>query len=126
MKFLSPRAHSIIGLIVGILLVLAPNIFGFTDAQTSASAVPRIIGIIIIISELSVKGSISGFGFISMKMHIIMDVLLGTFLAASPWIFGFNDDGTNAWLPHLLVGLIVIGYALVTRTNEEEEMIRAN
>jgi hypothetical protein len=45
---------------------------------------------------------------------------MGAFLALSPWLFGFNDKGTNAWVPHLIVGLLIIGYALATRTNTEE------
>jgi hypothetical protein len=119
MKFISPRAHSIIGFIVGIALILAPNIFGFSDVGGAAVAVPRIIGIIVVLSELTVRGSFSGMGFIPMSMHIATDVLMGAFLALSPWLFSFSDDGTNAWVPHLIVGLLMIGYALATRTNEE-------
>jgi hypothetical protein len=123
MKLLSPMAHSVIGFVVGILLILAPNIFGFSDVGGAAATIPRIIGVIVILSELTVKGSFSQMGMVPMKMHIPMDVLMGAFLALSPWIFSFNDEGTNAWLPHLIVGLLMIGYALVTRTNEEERKV---
>lgn len=115
MKFLSPRTHTIIGFIVGIALLLAPNIFGFSDVGGAAVAVPRIIGLIVIISELTVRGSFSGFGMIPMKLHIGMDILMGAFLALSPWLFSFNDAGANAWLPHLLVGVMMVGYAMVTQ-----------
>jgi len=120
MKFLSPRTHSIIGFIVGIALLLAPNIFGFSDVGGAAVAVPRILGIIIILSELTVRGSFSGMGFVSMKAHIVLDVIFGAFLALSPWIFGFSDEEANAWVPHLVVGIVIIGYALVTQTSTEE------
>jgi hypothetical protein len=105
------------------VLWLAPNIFGFSDMGGAAATIPRIIGVIVILSELTVKGSFSQMGMVPMKMHIPMDVLMGAFLALSPWIFSFNDEGTNAWLPHLIVGLLMIGYALVTRTNEEERKV---
>jgi hypothetical protein len=52
-----------------------------------------------------------------------MDVVMGAFLALSPWIFGFSDQGTNAWLPHLIVGLLIVSYVPMTRTNEEEARI---
>lgn len=120
MKFLSPRIHSIIGFIIGIALLLAPNIFGFSDVGGAAVMVPRILGIIVILSELTVRGSFSGMGAISMKAHVIMDVILGAFLALSPWLFGFADEEANAWVPHLVVGIAMIGYALVTQTNTEE------
>ncbi|MBM3210570.1 hypothetical protein FJZ39_04520, partial [Candidatus Saccharibacteria bacterium] len=69
-----------------------------------------------------VRGSFSGMGVIPMKTHIAQDVVVGAVLALSPWLFGFADEPTNAWLPHVLVGIVVIGYALVTRTNREEEV----
>jgi hypothetical protein len=120
MKFISPRVHTIIGFIVGIALVFAPNIFGFNDVGGAAVAVPRIVGIIVLISELSVRGSFSGMGFVPMKAHLAMDVLIGAFLALSPWLVSVTDKGTNAWVPHLIVGLLIIGYAPITRTNTEE------
>jgi hypothetical protein len=119
MKFLSPRTHTIIGFIVGIALLLAPNIFGFSDVGGAAVVVPRIIGIIVILSELTVRGSFSGMGMVPMKAHLAMDVVMGAFLALSPWLLGFSDQETNAWVPHLIVGILMIGYALVTRTNEQ-------
>lgn len=118
MKFLSPRVHTIIGFIVGIALLLAPNIFGFNDVGGAAVTVPRIIGVIVILSELTVRGSFTNKGFVPMKLHLGMDVLMGIILAASPWLFSFTDKGTNAWLPHLIVGIAMVGYALVTRTDQ--------
>lgn len=123
MKFISPRTHTIIGFIVGIALVLAPNLFGFSDIGGAAEAVPRIIGIIVILSELTVRGSFSGMGFVPMKLHIAMDVIMGALLALSPWLFGFADEPANAWVPHLLVGIAMIGYALATRTNGNEKSV---
>lgn len=117
MQFISPRTHTIIGFVVGIALLLAPNIFGFSDVGGAAVAVPRIIGIIVILSELTVRGSFRGMGFIPMRLHIMMDILMGAFLALSPWLFSFSDAGTNAWVPHFIVGLLMVGYALMTRTN---------
>jgi hypothetical protein len=123
MKLLSPKMHTIIGFIVGIALIFAPNIFGFSDVGGAAVAVPRIVGVIVLFSELMVRGSFSGMGFVPMSMHLAMDAVLGAFLAVSPWLFGFSDQGTNAWLPHLIVGLLIVGYVPMTRTNEEENRI---
>ncbi len=119
MKFLSPTVHSIIGFVVGIALLIAPNLFGFSDVGGAAVLVPRILGVIIILSELTVQGSFSKMGMIPMKLHIMMDVVLGAFLALSPWIFGFADEEANAWVPHLVVGIAIMGYALVTRTDQD-------
>lgn len=118
MQFISPRTHSIIGFIIGIALLLAPNIFGFSDVGGAAVAVPRVIGVIVILSELTVRGGFSGVGFVPMRLHIMTDVVMGAFLALSPWLFGFADEEANAWVPHLVVGIVMIGYALATRPSE--------
>lgn len=114
MQFITPRVHTVIGFIVGIALLLAPNIFAFSDVGGAAVMIPRIIGVIVILSELTVRGSFSGLGFIPMRMHIVTDVILGLFLAVSPWLFNFANEDANAWVPHLVVGLAMIGYALAT------------
>lgn len=119
MRFISARTHTIVGFIVGIVLILAPNIFGFSDTGGAAVTAPRIIGLIVVLSELTVKGSFSNIGMISMKMHLAMDVMIGAVLALSPWLFSFSDEGTNATLPHVIVGLMIIGYAMVTKTEDE-------
>jgi hypothetical protein len=120
----SPRVHSITGFIVGIALILAPNIFSFSDVGGAAVVIPRVLGLIIILSELTVKGSFSGINLVPMKLHLGMDVLIGAFLALSPWLFGFSDEGTNAWLPHLIVGLLIIGYVPMTKINDETALER--
>ncbi|MBM3210396.1 hypothetical protein FJZ39_03615, partial [Candidatus Saccharibacteria bacterium] len=102
MKFLSPRTHTIIGFVVGLALLAAPWLFGFIEVGGAAVWTPWIIGAVIIISELMVRGSFSGMGVIPMKTHIAQDVVVGAVLALSPWLFGFADEPTNAWLPHVL------------------------
>ena len=39
------------------------------------------------------------------QTHLALDVVVGGFLAASPWLFGFAD---RVWAPHLLLGLFSI------------------
>jgi hypothetical protein len=119
MGFISTKAHTVIGLIVGVVLLFAPNIFGFTDNAT-ASMVPILIGIFIIINELITTSPYSPLKLVPMKIHIGIDVVTGLLLAVSPWLFGFMDAAqNNQWLPHLVVGIMVMGYALLTTTADE-------
>jgi len=110
------RVHAVIGYIVGVVLFFAPNIFGFADNGGAAVAIPRIIAVILLLSELTTNSGLSLVGAIPMRMHLIMDVVAGLFLAVSPWLFGFQDQGANAWLPHLIVGLAYGGIATITQT----------
>jgi hypothetical protein len=50
-----------------------------------------------------------------MRVHLVIDYITGAFLALSPWLFGFSD---TVWLPHALVGILTIGYALYTNPED--------
>lgn len=118
MKLLTTRMHTIIGLVVGLALLVAPWLFGFAEQGGAAVMVPIYVGIFIILSELTTTSVLSPIKLVPMSAHIVVDVLTGLFLALSPWFFGFSDLELNAWLPHVVVGVVVMGYALVTRTDD--------
>lgn len=113
MRFLSSKTHTIIELIVGVALIFAPQLFGFSD-NVAASMVAFYVGIFVILSELVTTSPISLAKLVPMNIHLAVDYIAGIFLALSPWIFAFNNAPVNAWLPHVIVGILIIGYALVT------------
>ena len=53
---------------------------------------------------------------IPMRQHLLLDLVSGVLLAASPWLFGFAK---KTYLPHLVMGLFEIGAALVTKQEPE-------
>lgn len=119
MGVISTKAHTIIGVIVGVLLIAAPYIFGFADVAAAAT-VPVIIGIFIIINELITTSPVSLVKLVPMRVHIVIDVITGIALALSPWIFQFMDsENPIQWVPHVVVGALVAGYALLTSTADE-------
>lgn len=113
MRFLSMKVHTIIGLVVGVVLLLAPSIFGLGSNQ-AATTVPIIVGIFIIVNELITTSPLSPLKLVPMRIHLLIDYVTGLFLALSPWLFGFMGADTNMWLPHVVVGLLVVIYALLT------------
>ena len=50
-----------------------------------------------------------------MAVHNLIDVVAGALLAASPWIFGFADEGANAWVPLVIIGLAAVFLGLTTK-----------
>jgi hypothetical protein len=46
-----------------------------------------------------------------MQAHLLIEIVSGLFLAASPWIFGF---ASMVFVPHLLFGVLVIMIGLMT------------
>jgi hypothetical protein len=124
MKIISTRAHTVIGIIVGVVLLVAPTLFGFED-NVAAAMVPRLIGAFIIANELITTSPLSILKLVPMKIHIVIDCLTGAVLALSPWLFGFSNAPVHAWLPHVVVGILVIGYALMTSTADEKKPLSA-
>lgn len=120
MRFLSSKVHTIIGVIVGIALLFAPEIFGLQDNQT-ASLVPRLVGIFIIISEFVTTSQYSLLKLVPMRIHLIIDYMTGLFLILSPWLFGFADEASNFWMPHVIVGVLVVVYALLTNPMVDDD-----
>ena len=103
---------------VGIVLIAAPWIFGFSD-DGAAATVPIVIGALVIVQSLVTDYELSVVDLLPLPLHLTVDVVAGVVLAASPWVFGFADEGANAWIPHLVVGLGLIASGLMTQQHRE-------
>jgi hypothetical protein len=112
MRVIETKTHGYLDYLVGILLIVLPGIAGW-DINDAKSIVPMVIGIVTIIMSLMTAYELSISKIIPMSTHLMMDVLSGIILAASPWLFGFADE---VYLPHLLVGLFEIAAGLMTKT----------
>jgi len=119
MRFISTKAHTVIGVIVGVALLFAPVIFNFAD-NTAATLSAVIVGAFILLNELITTSPYSPVKLVPMKVHIVLDVVTGVFLALTPFLFSFmNSDDNAQWVPHLVVGIMVAGYALLTTTADD-------
>lgn len=73
------------------LLIAAPFIFGFSD-QGAPTALSIAAGVLILIVSMSTNWKLSLVKVIPVLIHAMLDLGLGAFLIASPFIFGFSDD----------------------------------
>lgn len=121
---LSSKAHTIIGLLIGILLLSAPWIFGFSG-NIAATLATWLVGIVTIISELTSTSAISPLKLVSMRTHVVIDCLLGALLSITPWLFGFATAGMHVWLPHIVMGILIVGYAALTNPERDSYDVHA-
>lgn len=105
------RTHGYIDYITGVLLLVAPYLFGFATGGIE-QWLPQLIGAAIIVMSLLTRYELSAAKIIPLKAHLGVDMATGALLAVSPWLFGFAD---LIWWPHLLVGLMEIVVAAATR-----------
>jgi len=108
-KFIPTKVHGALDYIVGIALILAPWIFGFSQLGGAAVIIPMVLGVGLIAYSIFTKYEWGLVKVLGMPYHLIFDLLASAFLALSPFLFGFyNADAPNQWLPHVVVGITVI------------------
>jgi hypothetical protein len=115
-RFLPTKVHGMLDYVVGIALILAPNIFQFSSMGGTAVWIPRVLGVVLIVYSLVTNYEWGVVKLVAMPYHLVIDFLAALFLAASPFIFGFFRDSPNVWLPHLVVGIAVLLVVIVTQT----------
>jgi hypothetical protein len=113
MRFLPTGVHGVLDYLIGVLLIVAPWLFGFAEGGIE-TWLPIILGAGVILYSLFTDYEMGAVKSLSMPAHLWLDGLGGALLAVSPWLFGFND--LVVW-PHLVVGLLEIGAALMTKTH---------
>ena len=114
MKTIPTYIHGVLDYVVGLALLLAPNLFGFADEGGAAVMVPRVIGVMILGMAVLTRYELGLFKLIPMPVHLVIDYVVPLILAASPWLFGFNEF---VYLPHLILGILELGAVWMTDPN---------
>src|SRR5690606_37854461 len=106
------RVHAVIDYVFGVVLILAPYLFGFATGG-AAQWVSMVVGVAVIVMSLLTDYELSIAKLIPVPIHLGLDIAIGVLLAASPWLFGFS---TLVFWPHLILGIIAIVVPLLTQT----------
>jgi hypothetical protein len=114
MKFIPTFVHGLTDYLGAVLLFITPNLFGFADEGGAAVWVPRVIAVITLLQALMTNYELGVARMMPMRMHLMSDYVAGIVLAASPWIFGFANRPANAWMPHLIFGILIVLTSAVT------------
>jgi hypothetical protein len=111
-------AHGVIEYAIGVLLIAAPFLFSFTaDAATAVSIIAGVIVLVIAASTAMTTGLIKS---IPVQAHVMMDYVLAAVLIASPFLFGFTDDGT-ATAFFIVLGVVHLLLTIGTRFMGEDK-----
>ena len=118
MKIIDTKTHGYIDYIMGIFLLASPYLFSL-NPNAVESTIFYIMGATAIIYSLFTNYELGLLKVIPMKVHLLLDILSGILLAASPWLLGFAD---TVYQPHLVLGIIEIGAALLTTSKSRIEV----
>jgi hypothetical protein len=102
MKLISTRVHGYLDYIVGAILIICPWVLGFArgGAETWVFVAQGALSILYSVLTNYEPGI---FRVLSMRMHLLLDLISAFLLAFSPWIFGFSGD---IWVPHVVFGVM--------------------
>lgn len=112
MKFISTNQHGTLDYLVSILLIISPWVLDYFE-EGIESIIPVLLGVSTITVSLMTDYEKGVLRVIPMKTHLAIDVISALFLAASPWIFGFQDV---VYKPHVTFGIVEILAVLFTKT----------
>jgi lipopolysaccharide export LptBFGC system permease protein LptF len=113
--------HGAIEYVAAALCIAAPFIFTFDS--DSATAVSLIVGVVILIVAASTDWRTGLIQSIPVHAHVMLDYVLALSLIASPFVFGFSDDGTAAAF-FIVLGVVYLLLTIATRFIADERPAR--
>jgi hypothetical protein len=115
--------HGVLDYVVGILLVAAPFLLGFDDIG-AATAVSIVSGVVMLAVAAASDGPVSLVNSIPRPVHILLDVAMGAFFIAAPFLFGFSDESSPTAF-FIVLGLLGVLSVIATRFPEGPSPRRA-
>ena len=122
MRFLSTRVHGVLDYLMGVLLIGVPWLLGFAN-NGPETWIPVTLGISVIVYSLMTNYEWGAIRVIPMSVHLWLDALSGIFLAASPWLFNFDE---RIYMPHLVAGLFEFVAAMITVNRYADNLSNVN
>jgi SPW repeat len=114
------RIHALIEPVVGVLLIVAPWLFGFDDVGSS-TAVSIVVGAIMLVSGATTRWRWSLVKLIPLRTHFMTDLALGVVLIVAPFVLGDSDRG-DATRFLVIMGVLELVTAVSTRWDKREEV----
>lgn len=110
--------HGIIEYAAGVLLIVAPFVFGFDSS--AATAVSIVAGVVVLAVAASTEGPTGMIASIPTSVHVLLDYALAGVLVAAPFLFGFSGESAPTAF-FIVIGvahlLITIGTRFGSRAN---------
>ena len=112
------RIHAAIEPLIGIILIAAPWIFGFSHTN-DAKVLCIVLGILVILTGAMTDWRVSLMRVIPLRVHLMTDLLVALGLIVAPFVLGYSDSG-GATRFTIIAGVLEALAALGTRWNREE------
>jgi hypothetical protein len=115
LQFIPTSVHSAVDHVVGPALVLAPTLLRLGRTSPEGIVARAVGGAESVYSNLT-DYELSAKKLIPMRVHLALDAAGGAALAVVPQLTGARKRGKKHWLPHLAIGALEVGMAVLTKT----------
>jgi hypothetical protein len=99
--FIPTALYGVLTYILSLTLIASPWIFGLVDISSAALFIPIYIGWLQLIMSIFTNNETGFIKQFPIQMHLTLDVVMGFFLAVSPWLYTFSS---KAFWPELIFG----------------------
>jgi hypothetical protein len=108
--------HEGIEYAAGVLLILAPFLFGFDETRPTVLAIA--VGVLVLLVAVISQGRLGLTQSLPPVVHATLDYVLAGFLVLSPFLLGFTEQ-TTALTFFVLLGVAHLAVTLLTAFPEE-------
>lgn len=115
----SLRTHAAVEPLAALLLIAAPWIFGFSEIS-DATTISVVLGVLVLLTALMTRWRMALVRVLSLSAHRAADISVGLFAIASPFLFGFSDQGGPTRFL-IIMGVAELAVALLTRWDTGDE-----
>lgn len=110
--------HGVIEYLAGVLLIVAPFLFGFES--DAAVALSIIAGVVVIAVAASTEGRGSLIDSIPISIHVLIDFALAAVLIAAPFLFAFSGESAPTAF-FIVLGVLHLLVTIGTRFRSAHE-----
>jgi hypothetical protein len=110
--------HGLLEYVAGALLIVAPFLFGFDSGAAKAAAI--VTGVIVLVVAATTEAPTGISKSLPLAVHVLIDFVLAAFLIASPFLFGFSDEGPPTAF-FIVLGVVHLLLTIATRFRPAEE-----
>jgi hypothetical protein len=110
MKLLSTFVHGAMDYSMAAVLIAFPWLCGW-EGDLVESRVPMGLGYLLFAYSLATRYELGAVRVLPVRVHLLLDELIGGLLTLSPWLFGFAQ---RVWFPHVALGVVLVLMSLVT------------
>jgi hypothetical protein len=110
--FVSTAVYGFCNYALGLIMLTSPWLFGFSHAHGAGILLPIYLGWLQLIMAIFGKHELGFIKVFPVSMHCFLDLIVGGFLAASPFLYGYYH---GVFIPQLLFGLILLFLGVFTK-----------